>query len=192
MKIDAVWRILVCAGMLAGGVAHATSVLPLELPQLVAGSRDVVHVRCIGSEAVADATVGIATVTQFAVLGSAKGSPGATFVLRQPGGRLGDRAIDFRLPRFHIGDEYVLFVPPPSDLGFASPLGLAQGMFAVSDGPSGKEVGNGRDFAELLRGLEPAQIPEATRARLEYSPKVRSRISLDDFMTMVRARAAAL
>ena len=179
-----------CAFALAAGSARATSVAPLELPQLVAGSRDVVHVRCIGTEAVADARVGVATVTQFVVLDRAKGSPGATLVLRQPGGRLGTQVIDFQLPRFRVGDEYVLFVPPASVLGFASPLGLAQGMFPVSEGSAGKEVGNGRDFAALLRDVDAAQIPAGTRLRLQTSPKERSRISLADFMAIVRARAA--
>ena len=142
---------MACAIALAVGPARATSVLPLELPQLVAGSRDVVHVRCTGTEAVADATVGVATVTQFVILDRAKGSAGATLVLRQPGGRLGAQVVDFQLPRYRVGEEYVLFVPPPSALGFAAPLGLAQGIFPVSEGPAGKEVGNGRDFAALLR-----------------------------------------
>ncbi|MEP7329695.1 MAG: hypothetical protein ABI777_10825 [Betaproteobacteria bacterium] len=181
---------IVCAIALVVGPVGATSVLPLELPQLVAGSRDVVHVRCIATESVADTTVGVATVTQFVILDRAKGGVGTTLVLRQPGGTLGTLAVDFRLPRFHVGDEYVLFVPAPSTLGFASPLGLAQGMFAISDTATGKEVGNGRDFAALLRDIELAKIPTGTRIRLTLSPKERSRIALDDFMTIVRARAA--
>lgn len=194
MNLAALCRILLataaCAVALAAGSARATSVLPLELPQLVAGSRDVVHVRCTGTEAVADATVGVATVTQFVVLDRAKGSAGATLVLRQPGGTLGARVVDFQLPKYRVGEEYVLFVPPASVLGFAAPLGLAQGMFPVSDGAAGKEVGNGRDFAALLRDVDATQIPAGTRARLQTNPQQRSRIALADFMTIVRARAA--
>lgn len=194
MNVPTMWKILLltaaCAGSLAAAPARATSVLPLELPQLVAGSRDVVHVRCTGTETVTDATVGVATVTQFVVLDRAKGSAGATLVLRQPGGRLGTQVVDFQLPRYRVGEEYVLFVPPASALGFAVPLGLAQGMFPVSDGTAGKEVGNGRDFAALLRDVDPAQIPSGTRARLQTNPQERSRITLADFMAIVRARAA--
>lgn len=194
MNVTSMSKILLvtaaCAMSLAAGAARATSVLPLELPQLVAGSRDVVHVRCTGTEAVTDATVGVATVTQFVVLDRAKGSAGATLVLRQPGGRLGAQVVDFQLPRYRVGEEYVLFVPPASTLGFAVPLGLAQGMFPVSDGKAGKEVGNGRDFAALLRDVDPAQIPSGTRARLQTNPRERSRITLADFMAIVRARAA--
>ena len=38
-------------------------------------------------------------------------------------------------------------MPAPSRLGLASPVGLSQGAFGVVQGASGKEVGNGRDFA---------------------------------------------
>ena len=61
--------------------------------------------------------------------------------------------VDYHAPKFRVGEEYVLFMPAPSRLGLASPVGLAQGAFSVMPGATGKEVGNGRDFAELLRRL---------------------------------------
>jgi hypothetical protein len=169
--------------------ASAHSVLPLELDQLVAGAEQVVHVRCIASEAVADATVGVATVTTFVVFERAKGTVGATLSVRQAGGELGGLAVRYPVPTFSIGEEYVLFMPASSKLGLASPLGLAQGAFQVVPGATGKEVGNGRDFAELLPHADPATLPPRAAARLKAAPQDRTRMNLSDFLTIVRAKA---
>lgn len=99
--------------------------------------------------------------------------------------------IDFHVPKFNVGDEYVLFMPAPSRLGLASPVGLSQGAFGVMHGASGKEVGNGRDFFELLRGVDPASVPAGISARARLGPGQRSRVDLGDFMTLIRARGGS-
>ncbi len=169
--------------------ANATSVLPLELDQITAGAQHIVHVRCTGNEVQPDAAIGVVTVTTFVVLDRAKGEATSTFTVRQAGGELNGLAIDYHVPKFRVGNEYVLFMPPASRLGLASPVGLSQGAFAVVQGQAGKEVGNGRDFATLLSSTDRASAPANVAARLQRAPSERARVDLADFMTLVRAKA---
>ncbi|HVO88656.1 MAG TPA: hypothetical protein VMV45_08945 [Casimicrobiaceae bacterium] len=179
--------VLLLAAFLAFG-AHAHSVLPLDLDTLVDRSDQIVYVRCLGNQAVPDATLGVATLTTFVVFDRAKGLPGSTLTLRQAGGELNGLAVRYPVPSFRVGEEYVLFVPPVSRLGFASPVGLAQGVFHVVPGAAGKEVGNGRDLADLMPSADVATLPPRTASRLKSAPQVRTRFDLADFMTIVRSR----
>lgn len=195
MKRTAIRSIAVVAALLwnALGAMHAaaTSVLPMDLSQIIAGAEHIAHVRCVGNVAVADAAVGVVTVTTFVVFERAKGAGGATFTLRQAGGTLPDgRAVRYPVPKFEVDEEYVLFVPASSKLGLASPVGLSQGVFTVVPGPSGKSVGNGRDFGELLAGTSAAVIPPGIAGRLALAPAQRMRMDLADFMALVRNGAA--
>jgi hypothetical protein len=80
-------------------------------------------------------------------------------------------------------------MPAASRLGLASPVGLSQGAFAVVQGASGKEVGNGNDFARLLAGVNSTSVPTGVAARMQGAPAARARVDLADFMTLVRAKA---
>src|SRR5262245_20202180 len=95
--------------LLATGTARATSVVPLDLDRMIAGSQHIVHVRCIANTYEADPTVRVATVTTFVVIDRVRGAPGATFTVRQIGGELNGIVSDYRLPKFNVGEEYVLF-----------------------------------------------------------------------------------
>jgi len=174
--------------LLAAAGANATSVRPLDLDQIVGGAQHIVRARCTGNEVRADPGVHAVTVTTFVVLDRAKGSGGATFTLRQAGGKLDGIVVDYHLPKFRVGDEYVLFVPASSTLGLASPVGLSQGVFSVVPGRGGGQVGNGRDFAELLPRAEPATLPQGIAAALGRGRAERLRMNLGDFMTLIRAR----
>jgi hypothetical protein len=176
-------------GLLAAARADATSVLPLDLNDMVGAAEHIVRARCLGNKVQPDADVFAVTVTTFVVLDRAKGTGGATFVVRQPGGEIDGIVSDFHVPKFRVGDEYVLFMPRSSKLGLAAPVGLEQGVFAVTAGAGGKEVGNGHDFAELLARDNPANLPPAITAHLQGPRAERMRMNLDDFMTLVRAKA---
>lgn len=170
--------------------ALATSVLPLDLDQITASAKHIVHVRCISNEVQRDPTVGAVTVTTFVVLDRAKGGEGPSFTVRQPGGELDGVAVDYHVPKFAVGDEYVLFMPPTSQFGLASPVGLSQGAFAVVQGQAGKEVGNGRDFSQLLSTNDRANARPGVAAKLQMGPSERTRLRLVDFMALVRDKAA--
>jgi hypothetical protein len=175
--------------MLAANDAVAASVVPLDLDQIVAGAEHIVHVRCTGNRVQGDPDVGIVTLSSFVVLDRARGGAEPTFTVRQAGGELLGLAVDYHVPKFRVGEEYVLFMPAPSRLGLASPVGLSQGAFSVMPGAAGKEVANGRDFAELLAGADPATIPPGMAARLKQAPHARARVDLGEFMALTRAKA---
>ena len=168
----------------------ATSVLPLDLDRITADAQDIVHVRCTGNTVQPDAAVGVVTVTTFTVLDRAKGPQTSALTVRQPGGERDGIAIDYRVPKFEVGAEYVLFMPAPSRWGLASPVGLSQGAFSVVHGRAGREVGNGRDIAALLSSNDRAAATGSLAARLSMAPSERSRMGLEDFMALVRAKAA--
>jgi len=169
--------------------ARASSVVPLDLDQIIAGSEHIVHVRCTGNTVQADPQVGIVTISNFVVLDRAKGGPEPTFTVRQAGGELLGLKVDYHAPKFRVGEEYVLFMPPASALGLASPVGLSQGAFSVLPGAAGKEVGNGRDFAELLAGANPGALPPRMAASLKQESHARSHADLGEFMALTRAKA---
>ena len=171
--------------------AAATNVLPLDLDQIAAGAQHIVHVRCTSNEVQPDPAVGVVTVTTFVVLDRAKGAGASTFTVRQAGGELGGIAVDYHVPKFSVDSEYVLFMPPTSKLGLASPVGLSQGAFSVVQGRAGKEVGNGSDFALLLPSTARASAPASVAARLQLTPSDRARVDLSDFMTLLRAKTAS-
>ena len=171
-----------------GSAVHGSSVLPLDLDQLVAGAQTIVQARCTGNVVEPDPTVGAVTVTTFVVLDRAKGSAGSTFTMRQAGGELGGMVINFYTPKFRIGEEYVLFVPPAGRLGLASPVGLSQGVFSVAPAVAGKEVTNGSDFAVLLEGADATTLPPGIAARMQRTERERTRVDLGDFMTLLRAK----
>src|SRR5689334_16448137 len=62
--------------------AAATSVVPLDLDQITASAKHIVHVRCTSNEVQRYPTVGVVTVTNFVVLDRAKGGEGASFTVR--------------------------------------------------------------------------------------------------------------
>src|SRR4051794_6329352 len=86
---------------------RASSILPLDIDQIVTGAAHVAHVRCVGNEVQADPIAGAVTVTTFEVLERVKGNADRSFVMRQAGGELNGMKIDYHVPKFTAGDEYV-------------------------------------------------------------------------------------
>jgi hypothetical protein len=165
------------------------SVLPLDLDALVAASQDIVHVRCTGISVQRDAQLHALTVTTFVVLDRPKGNGDGNFTVRQAGGKVDDVVVDYHVPQFRVGEEYVLFMPPSSRLGLASPVGLAQGAFGVVKSARGKAVTNGQDFAELLPLDKRSDLPASVLGFLAREPGARRQLDLADFMAVVRAKA---
>ena len=73
-------------------------------------------------------------------------------------------------------------------MGLASPVGLSQGVFAVTPAVAGKEVTNGRDFAVLLAGADAGKLPPGIAMRMQRTERERTRVDLGDFMTLLRAK----
>jgi hypothetical protein len=85
----------------------------------------------------------VATFTEFEVLQAIKGVNGHSHTIKQVGGQLPGSRVVYQahgVPRFSVGEEYVLFLPAASRLGFASPVGLQQGSINVFESSAGKRV----------------------------------------------------
>lgn len=166
--------------------ASATTILPITLEQLSTRASLIFYGKVISNQVKKDAQSGrIATFTEFEVIDLIKGKTGHTHIIKQIGGI--DKESNIQLlvhgvPEFHNGEEYVVFLPEKSVLGFSSPLGLHQGRFSVSTVNNEHMVSNGRNMSQqsemLLRNV---QVPLAVQAdKPSYS-------RLDDFINTVRA-----
>jgi hypothetical protein len=84
----------------------------------------------------------IVTLTTFQVDRLIKGQAGSTHTIKQIGGILpnGHAMHIHGVPQYNTGEQYVLFLPQASALGFSSPLGLYQGNFSVTDQAGEKVV----------------------------------------------------
>jgi len=114
--------------------ARATTLARLSLDQLAAGADAVARVRCVSAEARWE-NGSIWTVTSAQVLETMKGALPAEITIRLPGGRAGHftTTVD-GAPRFHSGDEAVLFLQA-SRAGGYSVAGWVEGTFRISRDP---------------------------------------------------------
>lgn len=175
----AAW-LAVCAAV----PAFATSVLPLDLAQVIDRSAVAFQGTCIDNRTGRDPQSGLlVTLTTFRVDDVLKGEAGATYTVKQIGGEDSAAGLHFKVhgvPKYTLGQSYVLFMRGVSSAGFSSPVGLSQGRFLIQDGEAGAEVGNGRDFRDLTVNTD-IQLPEA-----KVAGKPLHRIGLDEFKQLVR------
>jgi hypothetical protein len=94
------------------------------------------------------------------------------------------------------GQDVLLMLTKPSDIGLSSPAGLEQGRFRVtSDAAGNKQVTNGLDNAGLLARMDKtapklsAQVSH-THTRQVLSTHRSGPIALDDFKRLVQALVA--
>ena len=199
-------RILIAISLLLPAFVHAASVLPLGLERLVGDAKTVFNGRCISNQVEQDVHSNmVVTYTTYEVLDAIKGDIGITHTIKQIGGQLPGSNIHMKwpgIPKFTVGEEYVVFLPGKSNKGFSSPVGLQQGKFSVKGAAGGKEVGNGKDFQELLKNVPEGKIPPAVMNLLnnKFIKKSgnpandaanRAKMNLDDFLSMVRSIGAS-
>jgi hypothetical protein len=147
--------------VIAASAPTATVLVPADFAEMVAGSQTVVHGRVLDvrSQMVGDRRT-IESVVTVSVDEVIKGEPGATIVMRAPGGQVGRyRRFMVGAPTFTPGEEVVLFLTgrPPA---IPRPFGLSQGVYRVSRGPDGRPVVAAPIAAEgrVVRG-DPARRP---------------------------------
>ena len=132
--------------------ASATSLLPLTLEQLSTRASLIFHGRVIDNTAARDSQSGqIATYTEFEVIELIKGDAGDRHTIKQIGGHLRETGTTLRIqgvPRYIVGESYVIFLPEKSSLGFSSPLGLHQGSFTVNTIDGEQVVSNGQQLEQ--------------------------------------------
>jgi hypothetical protein len=193
-------RWIVCALLLLHSLAAgAASVIPLGLERLTQQSAIIFLGRCIDNRVARDTTTdAVVTYTRFEVLEAIKGRPGADYTIKQLGGNRPEENVFVTIPgipAFRSGEEYVLFLPQPSKLGFSSPFGLEQGRFSVlPDDDNVKQVSNGRVIRDLLGKVPAHMIPlsiskaiQAEVGRPGQAREDRTRMALDDFFILVRS-----
>ena len=90
-------------------------------------------------------------------------APSGRFTFFQIGGSKLFRSFD--LPRYHEGEDVVLFLYPESAYGLTSPVGGAAGKFRIFADPQTKRrlVANGFENLELLRDLPRTSVRAAER-----------------------------
>lgn len=189
----AAWLARIAAATLAFAwlPAHATSVLPAYLEELVDHSTVAFEGTVTANRTERDTVTNfIVTYTTFEVTDALKGPVGTTYEIKQVGGKLPDGSsykVD-GVPRFTVGQDYVVFLAGVSSLGFSSPIALSQGSFTVHSRNGAKVVANGRDFREMMSRIQ-SRLPAAARTKLNGKGPVRE-WDLDDFKRIVRSHMA--
>ena len=180
-----------CAAFLP---AHAMTVLPVSIEQMVDGAATAFQGTVIANRVEREASGAIVTYTRFEVTDVLKGTVAGTHEIKQIGGEIADGGVQYRVlgvPRFEMGGEYVVFLNGVSSAGFSSPVGLHQGRFSVRREGAAAKVGNGRDFKEMTAGTGPHRLPPTVQEKMARAPGALHEIQLDELKQMVRDRLSA-
>ena len=121
--------------------AEATVVVRVDLPELVKTSKWIVEGTVVGIQSQGEHTFGgIETQVELRVSHWWKGPrTQGNLLIRLPGGKRGELTSHVAgMPRFHRGEQVILFLEPLE--GGVIPTGLHQGIFRVERGPEGAVV----------------------------------------------------
>ena len=131
MKIKRILLLL----LVTSNYALATTVFPVSLENMSKRADIIFYGKTISNEAKMDeASNRVVTFTTFEIIENIKGTTDATHTIKQVGGQLPGSKFVYRIhgvPRFTLGEEYIVFLPAKSTLGFSSPIGLGQGKYSV-------------------------------------------------------------
>lgn len=163
---------LLIVTLMSSSMLYAASVLPLGLERLHGDAEHIFLGTCVANESRFDAdSQMIATFTTFRVDTPLKGTRESSFTFKQVGGATADGTLVVPgVPKFEPGKEYLLFLPPASNLGFSSPIGLEQGSFSVYRSGGETYASNGRQLSQLLEKVPAHAIPAEVRAKLATVP----------------------
>jgi hypothetical protein len=159
---------------------QATTLARLSLDQLAAGADAVARVRCASAESRWE-NGSIWTVTTAEVVETMKGSLTHEISVRLPGGRVGHLTASVDgTPKFHAGDEAILFLSE-SRAGGYTVAGWIEGTFRIS-----RDVRTGRETVTQDSGAYAVFDPAARTFR---SDGIR-RMPLEEFRARVEAAVA--
>jgi len=180
--------------------AYATTVLPVSLKQLSTGAYMIFHGKTIANRVEQDPISGqVVTYTDFTVIETIKGPSTSKYTIKQLGGRLPNSTVYLSIhgiPKFTAGEEYLVFLPRISRLGFCSPLGLYQGSYSIQTVNGEKIVSNGRHYGSANTAISQAKIVPIKSSNntgstvslpLATNPENASQSTLTDFISTVRA-----
>ncbi|MGB5397606.1 MAG: hypothetical protein WBN96_10690 [Gammaproteobacteria bacterium] len=184
-------KFITLLGLLVFSSSLATTVRHVPLEHMAQTAEVIFYGRVISNDVRQDdVSQRVATFTRFEIIDAIKGVTTDTYTVKQFGGQLPGSTLVHRIhgmPRFNEGEEYIVFLPQASRLGFASPIGLMQGSFSVnspeSGDTSGKTVSNGRAINTLL----PADTAARKGTALKPVSGHPAKATLQDFLVTVRA-----
>lgn len=123
----------------------------------------------------------------FEVEATLKGNPEPSVTFKQirfnsevTKGKLTGTTTLSELPDYQRGEEVVLFLSEPSELGLTAPVGFTQGKFLVLQRRNGKTVTNGIANQRLFRGMKKSGSVKA----LVNRPG--AELPYDDFLSLVK------
>jgi hypothetical protein len=123
---------------------QATSVRPMDLDHLTQAAGMIVAGKVTHVESRPDQHGLPATFITIAVTEKIKGVQEDALTIKQLGFQElpGDgRAMRLAgMPSYRLGEDVLLFLHQPSELGFTSPVGLGQGKYTVFEGAPGKRL----------------------------------------------------
>jgi len=178
--------------------AQATTLLPVDLSHLHRYAQNILYAECIDNQVEMDQqSNAVVTYTTFSVKDAIKGAPQQTITIKQIGGEMketGAALVVPGVPKFALNEKYLLFLPKKSRLGFSSPVGLGQGSFQVFKSRDGNMmVSNGRDFSELMAGMENKPMSPVAKAvvmrvmqKKEVDKKPQTTMHLNDFINVLK------
>ena len=153
--------------------ARASSLVPMNLPEMVGKADRIVVARAVDEWTGRDERGIPATITTFEISRALRGGPLRSLRVKQFGVTRvqpdGLAAWIDGMPRYERGREYLILLPPDSRLGFTMPVGAFQGVFEIRPMGGGREAAvNGVDNANLLRGLDEAGLARLGIAADEF------------------------
>ncbi|HEY2933172.1 MAG TPA: hypothetical protein VGK99_15635 [Acidobacteriota bacterium] len=170
-----VFTLLACTA-----VAYATSVRPLELEELVRQSNQIFVGRVVDMHhgTVAGTDFGYTEYT-FAVNDWVKGGSARTVKVRQ----LARPFLIPGLPAYKKGQDVLLFLHRPSEIGLTSPVGMQQGYYPVIRAANGERVIRAGTMIPSVARLQ-AQAKGAAQPATREIPA--GSLPLADFLALIR------
>ena len=177
--------------MVSGMSVTADRSIPLSLNKIIENAGYIFQGECINIRTGRDPETNLlATWFTFRVKQGIKGDLGEEFVLKQYGGSDENYTITPTSVQYEVGEELVLFVYPPSSIGFSSSVGLHQGKFLIKKFENNEKrlVTNGTPAMVLFEGMD-EKIPTRDTAgtRAEGITQLKSdKMELDEFLSFVK------
>jgi len=172
--------------LLGGSLLHATLVPRMSVEQMIDDSELIVHGTVLRSWSGWDnARQFIWTHYELQVSDMIKGLPSVKLVVSEPGGIIGETAMQIAgAPQYEIGDEVVLFLHR-TPIGYLRSSGWGQGKFGV-----GRPVGGGglvvRSAVSGVSFVEARAEQPAGRQKVQTPVANFSGLALAEFKTRLR------
>jgi hypothetical protein len=158
---------------------------PLSLQEMVAASGFIFSGKVINLQSARDDATGfIVTYATVAVQDAVRGVTGDHFIFKQYGGSYqGLNVFVADMSYFSVGEEVVAFLYPISALGLTSPLGVAEGKWAIERDPA-----TGKKF--VAANLLTAKMLEPYVEAAAITSKLVRRMEYASFIKLIREMAA--